>query len=111
MRRSSDSATRPMEVAVRLILYIGDNAPACESGRRVVERAVQRFDARRVELSVRNLSRVFEFERTARDRRVLVVPMLMMLAPREDYLLRKLTVDRVVEFIRSTGLEPQEVQP
>lgn len=49
MRRSSDSATRPMEVAVRLILYIVDNAPACESGRRVVERAVQRYDARRVE--------------------------------------------------------------
>lgn len=96
--------------AVMLILYVLDGARACEVSRANVERAMRFFDPRVVELSVRNLSYVYEIDRTQRDRSVLIVPTLMMIKPREDYILGDLGAERVVEFIQSSGIEPRSTR-
>lgn len=90
----------------RLILYVLDDSRSCAIAVESAYRALRRFPRGSIELMIRNLSRVFESDRTARDRTILIVPTLVMLRPREGYVIGPLDSLRIVDFVRSAGIAP-----
>lgn len=91
----------------KLILYVVDRSAACDAAIATVYRALRRFPHGAIELDVRNLSRVHDRDRTARDRSILIVPTLAMVQPRESHLIAHVDVRRVVDFLRAAGIAPR----
>lgn len=94
-------------ISARLVLYIVDHSPSCRLAWSNVEEAMRGFQPRTLELLVRNLSRIIESERDARDRSVLIVPTLMMIYPHEEYVFGPISVERVESLLRSAGVPPR----
>ncbi len=94
---------RARPVPARLILYLQPGSPACGGVRELVERVLRRFRPGSFVLETRDPRR--EFERTTRDRSILIVPTLCLAGPRDAYLVGDLAPDRVVAFLLVAGLE------
>lgn len=95
---------RAIPVKAVLVLYIMDGLTECSSAWEATWRAHRRFPLGVVEFQTRNLSRPM---REDRDRSILTVPTLLMIAPREEYLVHDITEERILAMLRSVGLEPK----
>jgi hypothetical protein len=95
----------PSTASAELILYVVDDSESCEKARRTLERAVRRYPIGSIAVSIRNLTRG---PLAPEDRKVVVVPTVMMLQPRLVYLPGDLHDDAAAlhDLLRLCGLTP-----